>query len=330
MPSGVKKDRFFRISLKSEDRGVAEVVGAILLFAVVITLFTSFMVWYIPAQSSANETHYELQDKAAMGNLVSALHSSSSTSGSTISSTVPLGISGVSIFSQAQDTQFFLLPQSTSFNATMTFSLVLNLTGNSGFATHYLNVSHNLSGIMATSGSTQYITAINYLVEDGSLFQAYGNNRPSNNLGPLPIGLSGGTGHYSVSLWASELSGSSETFSSTGSQVVNLLVNATTLSSYVNGSTTSISGTSYSINSISLLSLNYTFRGNMANAWNYAFYSQYNGTVTPYSTLMALSGWNFARSPLIASSFGNAFSVAFSGNMSLASFSSQYSNYQPD
>ena len=95
----VKKGRFFSISYKKEESGIAEVIGAILLFAVLITLFTSFMVWYIPAQTSANETHYETQNKAALGNLVSDLHSPSISAGSTVSASVPLGISGSAIMS---------------------------------------------------------------------------------------------------------------------------------------------------------------------------------------------------------------------------------------
>lgn len=326
----MKKGRFFRISLKKEDNGVAEVIGAILLFAVLITLFTSFMVWYIPAQSTANETHYEVQNKAAMGNLVSDLHSSSVSAGSTVSATVPLGISGVSIFSQAQDTQFSILPQSSAFNASLSISLLLNLTGSSGNTSHYLNLSYKIGGAMATSSNTQYITAINYLIEDGSLFQVYGNNQPSNNLGPLPLGISGNSGGYSISLLAVGLSGSSEIFSSTGSQVVNLLANVSSVHDLINGSSTILSGTTYTIDNISLNSLNYTFNGTMTNAWNYAFYSQYNNSRAPYSTVISQSAWNFANTPLITRASNTTFSITSSGNMPLNSFSSQYLVYDGD
>lgn len=324
----MKKGRFSSISLNSEDKGVAEVIGAILLFAVLITLFTSFMVWYIPAQTTANETHYEIQNKGALGTLVSDLHSPSISAGSTISATVPLGISGVSIFSQAQDTQFAILPQSTSFNASLSLSLFLNLTGSSGNVSHYLNTSYRIGGVMETSGNTQYVTAIDYLVEDGSLFQAYGNNQPPYNLGPLPLGITGSSGGHSLSLTDISLSGSSEIFSSTGSQVVNLMVNTSTNYNLLNGSSISISGSSFIVDNMTLHSLNYNFNGSMANAWNYAFYSQYNNSMASYSSVASLPGWNFAGTPLVATASNTTFSVAFSGSMLLDSFSSQHTVYR--
>ena len=325
----VKKGRFFSISYKKEDSGIAEVIGAILLFAVLITLFTSFMVWYIPAQTSANETHYETQNKAALGNLVSDLHSPSISAGSTVSASVPLGISGVSIFSQASDTQFSILPYSSAYNASLTASLLINLTSTGGVnSSHYVNLSYSVGGVMLTSGNTQYVTAINYLVEDGSLFQVYGNNQPSDNLGPLPLGISGNSLAHSMSLSAIGLDGPSEIFSSTGSQVVNLLANASKLYEFTNGTTVSISGATYTIDNMSLRSMNYTFNGTMAQTWDYAFYSQYNNSKTPYSNVVSLPGWSFSGSPIAASASNNTFSVSFSGSLLLNSFSSQYLVFQ--
>lgn len=318
------KSRVFSISYNKEDKGVAEVIGAILLFAVLITLFTSFMVWYIPAQTAANETHYEIQNKGAIGSLVSDLHSNTITAGSTISASIPLGISGVSIFSQPVDTQFAILPQGTSFSASLSLSLFMNLTGSKGNTTHYLNLSYNIAGEMESTVNTQYITAIDYLVEDGSLIQVYSNSQPSVNLGPLPLGLTGTSGGHSLSLSAVSITGSSEIFSSTSSQVVNLLVNTSTAYNLLNGSSISFAGSSYTIDNMSLRSLNYTFNGTMVDAWNYAFYSQYNNSRIPYSSIVSLPTWNFAGEPLIATAKGSTFSVTYSGNMLLDSYSSQY------
>ncbi len=326
----MKKSRFFSNSFNKEDKGVAEVIGAILLFAVLITLFTSFMVWYIPAQTTANETHYETQNKAAIGSLVSDLHSTPMPAGSTISASVPLGISGVSIFSQAVDTQFSILPQVSSFNASLSVSLFMNLTGSTGNITHYLNLSYDIAGVMETSGNTQYVTAINYVVEDGSLLQAYSNGQPSDNLGPLPLGMTGLSGGHSLSLSAVSLTGSSEIFSSTSSQVINLLVNKSTSYNLFNGSSITFSGLSYTVDNMSLRSLNYTFNGTMARAWNYAFYSQYNSSRTPYSSIVSLHTWNFAGEPLVATANSSTFSVTYGGKLPLNSFSSQYLVCQGD
>jgi hypothetical protein len=327
----LKKGSFFSISIKKNDKGVAEVVGAILIFAVLITLFTSFMVWYIPAQTTANETHYEVQNKAALGTMVSNLHSPSITTGSTISSTVPLGIAGVAIFSQATDTQFSILPQDTGFNASVSAVLLLNLTNTSGvISSHFVNFSYNITGLMGTLGSTEYITAINYLIEDGTLFQVYGNNQPSDSLGPLPLGITGSAATPSVSLVAMGITGQSEIFSSTSSEVVNLLVNTSTFHDFSNGSIVAFSGKEYTIDNMSLHSLKYTFNGAMANAWNYAFFSQYNSSRIPFDTLVSLSGWNFTGLPFAASSLNTSFSISLQKYVSLNSFNSQYLTYRGD
>ncbi len=325
----MKKGRFFSATLKKEDKGVAEVVGAILIFAVLITLFTSFMVWYIPAQTTANETHYEVQNKAALGSLVSDLHSSSTVAGSTISVTVPLGISGVAIFSQAHDTQFSILPQNTGFNASLSAVILLNLTNASGtISSHFVNLSYNITGLMGTVGSTEYITAINYLIEDGSLFQVYGSNQPSDNLGPLPLGIAGNSSGLSISVTATGISGQSEIFSSTSSQVVNLIVNTSTSHEFSNGTSVILSGKSYTIVGMSLHSLKYSFNGSMTNAWNYAFFSQYNGSKVPYTTVVSNPGWNFTSLPLTTSSSSTSFSISLQRYVPLDSFNSQYLVYR--
>lgn len=325
IPIVLSRSRVFRVSSKREDSGVAEIVGAILLFAVLISIFTSFMVWYIPAQTTSNEIHYEQQTKSSMGSLISQMHNGIPDSGSTISQSISLGISGVSIFSSPQDTEFSVLPSSNAFNASLSFNIILNVTSSSNaLSTKYFNESYTVSGIMASNGNTEYVTAINYVVEDGALFQDYGTSQPSNSLGPMPVGIVNNSGQYGLSLSIFGVGGQSVTYSSTQSQIVNLYVNTSQYYSYVNGSTASINGSQYTVNRITLNNLNYSINGTLVNAWDFGLFSKFNNTSPGYSSVVGLSNWNFSGMPFRADIYGNQISLVNLQAVTLSSVSSEY------
>lgn len=325
MPNVVNRPRFSRVALKKNDDGVAEIVGAILLFAVVISLFTSFMVWYIPAQTSSNEVHYELQTKASLGSLMSTMHSGVPAQGTVISQSISLGISGVSIFSSAQGTQFSLLPQTSNFNASLSFSITVNAT-NSGGATsvHYFNETYQASGIMITNGNTEYISQISYIVENGALLQYYGSTQPSDILGPLPFNVVNNSGQYAVNAQMFSLAGQSEVFSSTQPQIVNLQVNASSSYNYQNGNLVTIGGTQYTIDNMTLNHLNYTINSTLSDAWDYGFFGQFNSSLTGYQSVINLTSWQFSGSPFSAYTSTNQFSISNVRSMNLSSVFTEY------
>lgn len=325
IPIALSKSRIVRVSRKQEDSGVAEIVGAILLFAVLISLFTSFIAWYVPVQTTNNEVHYEQQTKSSMGSLISQIHNGVPDSASTLSQSIDLGISGVSIFSSSQDTEFSVLPGSTSFNASMAVQLVLNVTSPSGGLSNlYVNESYTASGIMASNGNTEYVTPINYVIEDGALFQNYGGSQPSNTLGPMPVGIVNNSGQYGLSVSVYGIGGQSVTYSASQSEIVNLYVNTSLYNSYVNGSSASLSGSLYTINRITLSNLNYTLNGTLLNAWNFGLFSKFNNTNPGYSNVVGLSVWNFSGLPFRAYLYGNQLSLVNSRVVNLSSFSSEY------
>lgn len=314
---------------RREDKGVAEIVGAILIFAVVITVFTSFMVWYIPAQTTSNEAHYEHNTKNALGSFVTGIHQGGMTQGYVLSENVPLGISGVAIFSPSQDTEFSLLPQSNSFNATLAFNLTVSATNSTGVPSlHYVNESYTASGIMNTNGNTEYVTSINYVIEDGALFQNYGDNQAPDTLGPMPIGVSSSGAQYGLNLGIYGLSGSSIIYSSSQSQVINLQVNTSKNIQYVNGSAGIFGPSQYVVNGIVLNSLNYTVNGTLVSAWDYGLFSQFNTSSPGYSAVLSMPSWNFTGVPLSAAYYGTGVSITNSGPVNLSSISSEYLVFQ--
>jgi hypothetical protein len=100
------------------DSAVSEIIGAILLFAIASVLLTSFILWYVPSTGTNNDITYQSQTQQSFSSLDSKLLSPSLTPGSSISQSMPLGISGVPPFSPSQSTNLYY---NKNFNASMSY-----------------------------------------------------------------------------------------------------------------------------------------------------------------------------------------------------------------
>ncbi len=105
--------------VRKEDNAVSEIIGAILLFAIASVLLTSFILWYVPSTGTNNDITYQSQTQQSFSSLDSKILSPSLTPGSSISQSMPLGISGVPPFSPSQSTNLYY---SNNFNATLSYN----------------------------------------------------------------------------------------------------------------------------------------------------------------------------------------------------------------
>jgi YVTN family beta-propeller protein len=83
-----------KIPESRKEPGVSEVIGAVLVFAIFISIFTTVSSYYIPSTQSSAETIYQSQSMAAMSDLNSAISSTHYSTGSVINQYIPLGIQG--------------------------------------------------------------------------------------------------------------------------------------------------------------------------------------------------------------------------------------------
>ncbi len=58
-----------------KDSGVSEVIGAVLVFAIFISIFTTVSSYYIPSTQSSAETNYQSLSMSAMSDLNTAISS---------------------------------------------------------------------------------------------------------------------------------------------------------------------------------------------------------------------------------------------------------------
>lgn len=279
----------------SQDKAVAEVIGTILIFAIVISLLTTFVMWYVPNVSTSNDQNYQAASETSMIAVASSLSSTNFVSGNTVSFPVSIGIKGVSPFSGPSDTSLNFI--GTGFSSSMKVSFIVNYTNSTGIKHNYsLSVNENSSGTLFSSGNTQFINPVDFVIEDGYLLADYGSVQPSSGYGPLPFGIVNNSGHISVSLKSINITGPTISTSGYGSTILELIAENATSLQYSNGGTAAINGTISYVNSIYLSSLNYTVSTPFISAWNFSMYTEYNSSIS-YSPVRNGTSWLFRSVP---------------------------------
>ncbi len=109
----------------TEEKAVSEIIGALLLFAIVSVLLTSFILWYVPSTSTSNELNFQMETQSSLISLEAKMLNQNLKPGDSVSENVPLGISGTPPFIPAESTNIYY---SSNFNASLSYSLEMNYT----------------------------------------------------------------------------------------------------------------------------------------------------------------------------------------------------------
>lgn len=123
------------------DSAVAVVIGAVLLVAILVSLLTSFLLWYIPSTGTANDISALNQQESSLVHLSEEMSSANMHIGSTVTGSVPLGIKGSPPFSQGVSSSI------TYDNSTNYFS-------------GYMNYSYNVSFKPTSNINSTYVITI--------------------------------------------------------------------------------------------------------------------------------------------------------------------------
>ena len=285
----LKVPRFARIKPDGQDDAVAEIIGTILLIAVVIVAFTGFLAWYIPTTTASNESSFQISERTAFSDMDSQMHSSRSGNGSTITQTIPLGIGGAPPFEPATDTSVSIYSSGASYHSQLSVNLSYTVTNSSASRTVYVQHNITATGEIQSGSQMQYITAINYIIEDGALLESYGSSQPASFLGPLPITVTPSA--FGVDIFG--ISGQNETFSGTSPATLSFMISDGTQISLSNNSLSAYSGQIVAVSDITLHSMSYSINSTFYEAWNHALYTQFNNSLASYAFTSSLSSWNF-------------------------------------
>jgi YVTN family beta-propeller protein len=117
------------VSRNTADKGVSEIIGTILIFAIGVSFFTSVLAWYVPVTGKANDSNFQAQTQSSLASLISQLESQSIPSGSVISQNIPMGISG-ELLNPATSTQLRFNNSGFSVNLSFDLKVGYKLIGN--------------------------------------------------------------------------------------------------------------------------------------------------------------------------------------------------------
>lgn len=307
--------------ITKSDSAVAEVLGTILIFAIAISLFTTFVLWYVPATGTVNEQHYDQLTQNAFYKFSNDLADSNAAQGQSVSYSFPTGISGIPPFSPSTPTSVSFSRNFDNFSVSLYYSLTLSYSNSTG-AVHYYNTTQHYigKGVFKSAAQTQFTTPTSYDLQDGFLIQEQGRSNPATAIGPLPVSMatpSPGTISMGSSIY--NVSGPSETSSSVGSSMVTLYYNSVNSTKYSLGQLASINGTIGKVDTITLNSFFYNVTSTSIAQWNLAFYKQFNSTGATLQQSQLQKNWNFTGFPFDVTFAGSSISITNRNSVSLHS-----------
>ena len=275
-----------------EDRAVAEIIGTILVFAIVVSVFTAFVAWYVPTTGTANEQAYQNSALTAFSELAAKLSSDTVQNGSTIVQDIPLGIAGVPPFQPSTSTQISSDPTSSVFNFSLSFNLSLNYTITNN-AHKSMNARVNLTGkgYLMEFGLTNFVSPESFMIQDGDLVTSYGLPGQSASYGPMPVFISNNTSQPALKTSAISVSGYPVTLSQVGSVVVTMAVSNYSAFSYSVGHQYLIGGNLSVIDSLNVSGYHYYVQTPYFSQWNYSLYSSLNGSASAFNSHPAGTLW---------------------------------------
>ncbi len=312
MPAQGRNSIFAR--MKKKDDAVAEIIGTILIFAIAISLFTTFILWYVPATGTANEQSYDQQTQSSFLSFANKISDYQVNQGQTSSFTIPTGIKGVPPFSPSSPTSVSFSRNLDNFSASLEFNLSVNYTPQGGSPTNYTLVfTEQGRGVFKTAAFTQFTTPTSYDLQDGLLIQTQGNSNQAVSMGPLPIALnSSSPGLPSLGSQLLNISGQSTSTSSIGSTIAVLYYSSVNSTFFKVGKLNAVNGTTGIVNSITLNSYYYNITSNYYLQWNNALYQQFNSSMATLQQSSSLSSWGFKGVPFAANLSGQKLSISLS------------------
>ena len=109
--------------MSRRDSSVSEIVGTMLVFAIMVSAVSTFEIWYIPATQTPYDQQFQVNSQRALASLVSQLEDPYISSGQIISQGIPMGIQGSIITPSIQSQVCF---SNSGFNATLSYQVGLN------------------------------------------------------------------------------------------------------------------------------------------------------------------------------------------------------------
>ena len=288
---------------KTADQGVAVIIGALLLMVIIVSLSSTYLLWYIPANGAKQDTLYQGNELQSIVSLQEKMNNSDLLSaglGEHVTQSFPLGISGSPPFQG---------PTSTSIiydNSTQTY--VSMLYGN--YTLEVYNNSHTHSiiypfdyvsiGTVSLVGNTAYVTSYSFVMQDSMVIEYSQTNNISMPITKFPLYMTGKSSSINLTTSIFNVTGTTESDSGYSSNIFTTELSALNSPSiYVNDNITISSpngGYSAVVKKITLDNLNYSVYSDYIGAINYSLGQCYNNSIVPsFNVPNAVYNWQFSN-----------------------------------
>ncbi len=261
-----------------KDRSVSEIIGAVLLFVIVISLITTYMTWYVPlSDRNAQQGYYESEASS-----LSAV-SSEMISTNSFSQRIPMGIDGP-IGNHYPTSLAFT---NKSLAAALFFNLTVQTFNGSAYTNNTIGERFLSYGSIIAYPSTSFLPSENFVLSDGIV--------TINDLfySSLPVSIANG----SISLSIINMSGPPDMVSSYSSGLVQGNSYKTiVISESLNSTSTAILNPGR-VSKITLDSMNYSvYVPSSSSLFDYIYIS-FNASRMPPPSYFDMYGFNISMNP---------------------------------
>lgn len=304
-----------KVDFSDRDNGVAVVIGALLTFVIVITLLGSYVLWYVPSNGQQLDQKFLSDTENSLLQLQNKLDNSSASPNEFVIQSFPLGIAGTPPFSQNSFTSINFENNSSQFNSSLSFSLVVDVTYGGALHLVYSNYTFYSSGEIVVDATTPFITPSSFHVQDSAIVQGQTGSNYYQMMGFLPFNVKNTTSGIYINATELNITGNQTSLSGYGTTIMTLQYSYSNLTDEFHGETISTPNgtggfTSAVVDGINLTAFNYTVNGSQVQAWNNTVHSIYGIGKTSAGNVSNGLKWNFAdKLPFTAYLRNNSFSV---------------------
>lgn len=274
--------------IKETDKGVAVIIGALLLMVIIVSLSSTYLLWYIPSNGAKQDTLYQENELQAMTSLQEKMNDSSllnSGLGVHITQSFPLGISGSPPFEGPTSTSITYDNSTQTYMSMLYGNYTLSVYNNSKEYSIIYPFNYISVGTLSLIGNTPYVTKYSFIMQDSMPIEYSPANNISIPITKFPLFLSGKQGSINLTASIFNVTGPNESDSGYSSNIFTTELSSLNSSSLYVGDNITVSsrngGYTTVIRNITLDNLNYSVYSAYIGGMNYSLGQSYNHSIVP-------------------------------------------------
>lgn len=156
--------------MSHKDKAVSEIIGTMLVFAILVSTVTAFELWYVPSTQTAFDEQFQVNSQSSLSSLISDLENPTLQTGQIVSQSIPMGIQGSLLTPSTQSSIYF---QNSGFNATLSYEVGINYkllenTVPTAITNKVVGTFPSINGRIPTQAAYDYLNGNIYVTDYGA------------------------------------------------------------------------------------------------------------------------------------------------------------------